>query len=143
MAHQAVSAGLLTMAVCATALSCGPRTPPPTSVARMPVRAERPDTLASMEDSTSARFYVYEPGSLRDPFIRPGTRTSSGTGGPAEPTPPPLTIQGIIFTDSPRAMINGRSVGEGDVIEGATIKKINPNSVEIEFAGKRHTIAYR
>jgi hypothetical protein len=105
---------------------------------------QKPDTLLSMEDSASARFYVYSPGRLRDPFVRPGTRTqTSGPSGPAEPTPPPLNIQGLISGDNPRAMINGRSVGVGDVIEGATVMKINSNSVEIEFNGKRHTIAYR
>lgn len=144
MAPQASRTGLLMMALSLAILSCGPRRPPPATVARAPARVEQPDTLASKEDSSSARFYVYEPGRLRDPFMRPGTRSpSAGPGTPAEPTPPPLTIQGILSGDAPRAMINGRSVGEGDVIEGATIKKISPNSVEIEFAGRRHTIAYR
>jgi len=105
---------------------------------------ETPDSLFAREDSTSARFYVYNPGKLRDPFLRPGTRMqASGSSGPAEPTPPPLTIQGIISGANPRAMINGKSVGVGDVVDGAKIVQINNNSVEIEFNGRRHTVSYR
>lgn len=123
-------------------LACTPKPPAPTVVARGPTSLGQVDTTVAAEDSTSARFYVYEPGRLRDPFLRPGTRVAAGPAGPAEPTPPPLVIQGIILGERPRAMINGRSVGVGDVIDGARIVRINPNSVEIEFAGKRHTITY-
>ncbi len=106
--------------------------------------AAKVDTLLAEEDSTSARLYEYRPGKLRDPFMRPGTRTQvAGPTGPAEPTPPPLTIEAIALAASPRAIINGRSVGVGDVIDGAKIVRINADNVEIEFHSKRYTIPYR
>lgn len=142
--HQASRVGMVVVAAGLLALCCSPKGPAPSTVARGPTNLEQSSLPSMEEDSTSARLYVYNPGKLRDPFVRPGTRSPTvGSGEPAEPTPPPLHIEAIALAANPRAIINGRSVGVGDVIDGAKIVRITNNSVEIEFNNKRHTIPYR
>lgn len=46
-------------------------------------------------------------------------------------------ISGIMYsTSQPRAIINGRIVGEGAVIDGFTVNKILPNMVRGSLAGR-------
>ncbi len=51
-----------------------------------------------------------------------------------------LTVRSIIWSeDKSSAVIGSRIVHEGDEIRGASIIKINKNSVEFEMDGKRWT----
>ena len=46
-------------------------------------------------------------------------------------------LSGIVFNDfNPLAIINGKSIGVGDIIEGAKVLKIERKKVVIEYAGK-------
>ncbi len=55
-----------------------------------------------------------------------------------EPPPaPPLILNGIFYSqDGGYALINNRIVRVGDIIEGAIVKRINLDEVELEGAGK-------
>ncbi|MEE8405144.1 MAG: hypothetical protein V3S17_07110 [candidate division Zixibacteria bacterium] len=45
-------------------------------------------------------------------------------------------LTGIVFNDfNPLAIINGKSIGVGDIIEGAKVLKIERKKVVIEYAG--------
>ena len=45
-------------------------------------------------------------------------------------------LSGIVFNDfNPLAIINGKSIGVGDMIEGAKVVKIERKKVVIEYAG--------
>lgn len=53
-------------------------------------------------------------------------------------TPGVLDVRGITYSEDRKfAVIGTKTVQEGDTVEGATIIKINPNSVEFERDGKR------
>jgi hypothetical protein len=53
---------------------------------------------------------------------------------PSAETPPSFILNGIMYLEKgPKAIIDGSTVIEGDVIKGATVVKINPNSVILNF----------
>jgi hypothetical protein len=98
------------------------------------------DTAVNQEDSTSARFYVYDQGKIRDPFVKPGLKRPRGAGA-ADAGPPPLKVEIILYDDvNPLAMINGQSVRQGDTISGATIETIHTDRVIIQYRGKNYTL---
>lgn len=100
----------------------------------------RVDTAVSREDSTSARFYEYDPRKIRDPFVKPGVKRKRGSGE-ADAGPPPLKVEIILYDDvDPLAMINGQSVRQGDSISGATIETIHTDRVIIQYSGKSYTL---
>ena len=69
---------------------------------------------------------------LRDPMQFGSTTTQSGTGG--------LIVKGIVFSkDNPSAVIGDQIVHEGDKVLGATIVKINVDSVDFERNDKKWT----
>lgn len=56
---------------------------------------------------------------------------------PVDPGPPPLKLQGIFYRPSnPTAMINGKTVGIGELVSGARVLKIDRQEVTLERAGK-------
>lgn len=63
---------------------------------------------------------------------------------PTNPPPaqfPPLRLQGIYYRpDRPSALINRRTLFVGDIIEGATVVAITPNSVTVEISGARQEL---
>ena len=74
------------------------------------------------------------PANLRNPMVFGAvSATESGTaGGPA--------VRGIIYSeDKPSAIIGDRIVSAGDTVAGATIVKINPNSVDFAIGDKKWT----
>jgi len=73
------------------------------------------------------------PTTLRDPMqFMSVTTTQAETGK--------LIVKGIVYSeDSAFAVIGTRIVREGDKVSGATIVKINKDSVEFEMDGKRWT----
>jgi len=55
---------------------------------------------------------------------------------PKKPAPPALTLNGIFFSEEEGyALINNQILRIGESIEGATVKRINENEVELEFDG--------
>jgi hypothetical protein len=73
------------------------------------------------------------PTTLRDPMqFSSVTTTQNGTGN--------LIIKSIVYSqDNPSAVIDNRIVHEGEKVSGATVIKINKDSVELEMNGKKWT----
>jgi len=73
------------------------------------------------------------PTTLRDPMqFGSVTTTQDGTGK--------LIVKGIVYSENnPSAVIGNQIVHEGEKVLGATIVKINKDSVEFEMNGKRWT----
>jgi hypothetical protein len=74
------------------------------------------------------------PTTLRDPmqFVSATTVDQDEPGG--------LIVKGIVYSeDSSFAIIGTEIVHEGGTVSGATVVKINPDSVEFEMNGKRWT----
>jgi hypothetical protein len=75
----------------------------------------------------------------RDP-MRPGsaTITQTETEGSETDKITRLTIKSIVYSeDNPSAVIGSRIVHEGEKVLGATVVKINKDSVEFEAGGKK------
>jgi hypothetical protein len=71
---------------------------------------------------------------LRDPMILSAPKQVKAQA------PAALVVKGITYSEDRRfAVIGTQTVQEGDTIEGATVTKINRNSVEFERDGKRWT----
>jgi len=86
------------------------------------------------------------PTTLRDPtkspLITPAGRETNkaATTGRGPSTVEKLVVKGIVYSqDKPSAVIGTRIVHEGDKVLGATVVKINVDSVEFEMDGKRWT----
>jgi len=73
------------------------------------------------------------PATLRDPMqFGSVTTTQDGTGK--------LIVKGIVYSENnPSAVIGNQIVHEGEKVFGATVVKINKDSVELEMNGKRWT----
>jgi len=73
------------------------------------------------------------PATLRDPMqFGSVTTAQAGTGR--------LIVKGIVYSeDNPSAVIGNQILRVGDRISGATVVKINKDSVEFEIDGKRWT----
>jgi len=119
---------------------CSPSGTSDVKIRRTKSNLARVDTLFSKEDSTSARFFVYDPSGLRDPFVSQ-KRRSRESAGPGRVPRPSLQV-GAIMTgvSNPSALVNNRVVNEGDVIEGARVVKIQATSVVFEFDGQTFTV---
>ena len=73
------------------------------------------------------------PDNLRDPMV------FGATGQGKETTSGPV-VKGIVYSeDNPRAVVGGRIVSAGDTVGGATVVKINPDSVEFTMGDKNWT----
>ncbi len=60
-----------------------------------------------------------------------------------KPEAPKLNISGIIYdTDYPQAIINGKVVTNGEMVEGVTIVKIQPGRVDARFEGSDLVIKF-
>ena len=73
------------------------------------------------------------PDNLRDPMVFGSTGQGKGTtNGPV--------VKGIVYSeDKSCAIVGNRVVSAGDIVEGATIVKINPDSVEFTKGDKNWT----
>jgi hypothetical protein len=73
------------------------------------------------------------PDNLRDPMV-------FGATGQGKETASGPVVKGIVYSeDNPRAVVGGRIVSAGDIVGGATVVKINPNSVEFTMGDKNWT----
>jgi hypothetical protein len=71
------------------------------------------------------------PENIRDPMVfgAVSSTTQEETAGPV--------VKGIVYSeDNPCAVVGDRIVSAGDVVGGATVVKINPDSVEFAAGGK-------
>lgn len=58
------------------------------------------------------------------------------TAGAQRQSPPALTLNGVFFSqDEGYALVNNRIVMEGDLVEGAQVKQITLDTVELDFRG--------
>jgi hypothetical protein len=74
------------------------------------------------------------PANLRDPMQK-----GSGLSNPGAQDGE-LAVKGILYSqDKPSAVIGSQIVHEGEKVSGATIQKINKDSVEFEMDGKKWT----
>jgi len=82
----------------------------------------------------------YKAGDLKDPFQ--GYKSASGKAMAEKAIVlPKLEISGIVWgSDIPQAIINGRVVKIGDVIENAHIVDINKNGIDIFFEGRQFNL---
>jgi len=53
--------------------------------------------------------------------------------------PGDLIVKGVVISDNPSAVIGNSIVHEGETIMGATVIRINQDSVEFEADGKKWT----
>jgi hypothetical protein len=73
------------------------------------------------------------PDNLRDPMV-------FGATGPDKETTSGPVVKGIVYSaDNPCAVVGDRIVSAGDTVGGATIVKINPDSVEFSMGDKNWT----
>jgi len=91
------------------------------------------DAVASSNSKIDWQIPALYPATLRDPMqFSSVTTAETGTGG--------LVVKGIIYSeDKPAVVIGTEIVRQGDKVLGATIVKINENSVEFEMNGKKWT----
>ena len=89
--------------------------------------------VAASKDEIDWQIPEPYPTTLRDPMqFGRVTAAQAATGG--------LIVKGIVYSqDSPSAVIGTQIVREGDKVLGATIVKINKDSVEFEMNGKTWT----
>jgi len=99
-----------------------------------------------MPSVTEASRVSYDPRGLRDPFIGPlhvlQVRRANQPPPVATPevvqppTPPTLTVQGIIWTENaPYAIVNDEPVRPGEMIEGVEVAAIEPDAIVVKFQG--------
>ncbi|MHC4692409.1 MAG: hypothetical protein ACYS67_06685 [Planctomycetota bacterium] len=80
------------------------------------------------------------PTTLRDPMLFKKAAVIPTTGDPDKTTTEEITIKGILYSEEDPSVIIGIDIlHEGDKVSGATIVKINQNSVEFEMNGKKWT----
>lgn len=124
-----------------------------------PVAPEAADSTPAVAVSSKINWQkpVPYPAGLRDPMQLTAAMTAqikakadaiaaaeaqrqAIAAGPEETEVGELTVKGILFSiDKPSAVIGTRIAHAGDVIAGATIVKINKNSVDFERDGETWT----
>ena len=88
----------------------------------------------------------------RDPFRGAAAPSSADPGGPAEPPPtapvaapaadPELVLTSVLYSSARKlAMVNGRTVGPGETVDGVTVVEIRPSAIVVQFpSGSVRTI---
>lgn len=91
------------------------------------------NAVAASNDEIDWQIPEPYPTTLRDPMqFGSVTTTQAGTGN--------LIVKGIVYSkNNPSAVIGNQIVHEGETVLGATVVKINKDSVELEMNGKRWT----
>ena len=96
-------------------------------------KLEPTDAAASSNNKIDWQIPALYPATLRDPMQFGSVKTAeTGTGR--------LVVKGIVYSeDKPAVVIGTEILREGEKVLGATIVKINTNSVEFEMNGKKWT----
>jgi outer membrane biosynthesis protein TonB len=91
------------------------------------------NTIAASKGEIDWQIPDTYPTTLRDPMQFGSVTTAlNGTGN--------LIVKGIVYSkEKPSAVIDNQIVHEGEKVSGATVVKINKDSVELEMNGKRWT----
>ena len=65
----------------------------------------------------------------------------TAVAAPAPPSPPQLKLQGIFYRlNNSTALINGKTVGVGQIISGVRVLKIDRQSVTLEWNGQTNVL---
>ncbi|MHC4153808.1 MAG: hypothetical protein ACYST6_02615 [Planctomycetota bacterium] len=105
-----------------------------------PTAVQPPPPAAAAALGLEIKWEVPElyPQTLRDPMQFGSVTQQAGTG--EGDTPGQLVVTAIVVSaENSTAVVGTEIVGVGDTIFGATVVKINPDSVEFEMDGKRWT----
>lgn len=132
---------------------------PVASVAAKPVTEAEKPVSAPVEAKTSpvVAAVAVQPPERRTTEVVPATPASTDTIAIATPAPvvkaapapaltpvtppaPTFRLKGILYTKNPTALINDASVHVGGEVDGATVTKIEPTAVAIEYEGKAITL---
>jgi hypothetical protein len=74
--------------------------------------------------------------SIEESISKKVTEAVSALKGTTKEATPPFVLNGVFYSENEGyALINNQIVKTGDTIEGATVKKINAEEVELEFQG--------
>jgi hypothetical protein len=101
---------------------------------RTSVNPSNKATAAAPVSGSKIKWEIPEPipANLRNPMVF-GTASSSGNG-----TTGGLVVKGIVYSeDNSSAVISDRIVSVGDTVAGATVVKINPDSVDFTMGDKK------
>jgi hypothetical protein len=108
--------------------SSGPATTAPAPVTETAITAVKSDPQAEANRAKSPAVAAQEPA--------PASTVNKEL--------PDLKLQGIFYRmGNPSVLINGRTLGIGDSIEGVRIFKIERQSIIVEYAGQRRVIVLR
>lgn len=89
------------------------------------------NTTVAFSSEIDRQIPGFRPTRLRNPMEFGGSKAGQDETGE-------IIVRGILYSeDNPSAVIGRRIVYEGDEVSGATIVKINEDSVEFEMNGKR------
>ncbi|NIP23223.1 MAG: hypothetical protein GWN67_10260 [Phycisphaerae bacterium] len=98
------------------------------------------NTTATASSAIDWKIPELYPTTLRDPMLFKKPEVTPTTNDPDKTTTEEIEIKGIIFSeDNPSVIIGIDILHEGETVSGATIVKINRNSVEFEKNGKKWT----
>lgn len=78
---------------------------------------------------------TYQASTLRDPFVNL-LEEEQVTAAVSDVILPPLAVQGLVWGDDQRAIINDQVYRQGDVIEGAEILEISREGVSLWYQGR-------
>jgi hypothetical protein len=89
---------------------------------------------AALPDKVDWQIPKPYPATMRDPMQKgSGSLVPGAQGGE-------LAVKGILYSqDKPSAVVGSQIVHEGEKVSGATVQKINKDSVEFEMDGKKWT----
>jgi len=101
-------------------------------------------TPGATQEAISVSVVKYSADSLKDPFeVYSEKKKEQEPEAKLKAKPlPPLTVQGIIWgTPLPQAIINGKVLKIGDMIDGVEITRIDKEGVEVFYAGRSYFLA--
>jgi hypothetical protein len=98
------------------------------------------NTTAAASSGIDWKIPELYPTTLRDPMLFKKPDVIPTTNDPDKTTKEEIVIKGILYSEENPSVIIGIDIlHEGDEVSGATIIKINQNSVEFEMNGKKWT----
>jgi len=98
------------------------------------------NTTAAASSGIDWKIPELYPTTLRDPMLFKKAAVIPTPDNPDKTTKEEIVIKGILYSEeNPSVIIGVDILHEGDEVSGATIIKINQNSVEFEMNGKKWT----
>lgn len=115
-----------------------PSLPPVEVIRNLPVVHETATRKASVTPKPARQQAAPAPGP-RQPAATP-VKADTPPPAPAKPSRPSLTVGGIAWQQNNSlrlAVVNGMSVTEGSVVEGARVEEIYPDRIRFSFRNER------